>query len=283
MRIRQIFNNNVVSAVNDLGEEVIIMGRSIGFTKKKGDIVPKHQVEKVFSLTPQSNDKFKQLLEGIAFEHLQISDEIIMMAKQSIGKRFSENIYITLTDHISYALERYQQGIILKNAMLFEIKRFYAPEFAAGQKALQMIREQFDVELDEDEAGFIALHFVNAELDTSMEDMKNLTSMIRNVLKLVSFHFQMDFDESSLDYSRFVTHLRYLGQRMFKGNGKQFDYQDLGELVQTKYPKAYQCAEKVTAYLEKQYHVIISEDDTIFLAVHIQRLTKPGSGGRGSY
>lgn len=274
MRIKQIFNNSVVSAVSEDGEEVIVMGRGLGFDKKAGDPVPTQRIEKIFRMSPKSNDKFKQLLEDVSFEHLHVSDEIISQAKEMIGKRLNENVYITLTDHISYAVERYRQGVILKNAMLFEIQSFYSQEYAAGRRAIEIIKDRLGVELEEDEAGFIALHFVNAELDTSMEHMQDLTSLIRNVLNLVRLQLQISYDETSLDYSRFVIHLRYLGQRVFMNKELRQDDPALGEVVRKNYPRAYHCAEKIAVYIEKQYHVTISEDDKIFLAVHIHRLVK---------
>lgn len=273
MKIRKIFNNSVVSAIKDNGDEVVVMGRGLGFDKKEGDILPEARIEKVFVMDKKSNDKFKKLLEDISFEHLRISDEIITMATAMIGKRLSEKVYITLTDHISYAIERQKEGVFLRNAMLFEIKNFYGSEFAAGQKALEMIKAQFDVELPEDEAGFIALHFVNAELDSSMEHMKDLTILIRGVLDIVRYQFKINFDESSLDYSRFVTHLRYLGQRVFMNKPLKHEDAALVDMVRSSYPEAYACAEKISAYIEKQFLVRISEDDKVFLSVHIRRLT----------
>lgn len=273
MRIKKIFNNSVVNAITENGEEVVVMGKGLGFDKKVGDSIPESRVEKTFVMDKKTNDRFKQLLEDISVEHLRISDEIIRMAKSVIKKRLREKIYLTLTDHISYALERHNEGIQMRNAMLFEIKNFYSQEFLAGQKALEMIKARFGVELPEDEAGFIALHFVNAEMNSSMESMQDLTILIKNIIDIVRFYFKTDFDEKSLDYSRFVTHLRYLGQRVFANKPLQHDDVDLAEMISKKYPEQYACAEKIAVYIKKQFLVEISKDDKLFLAVHIQRLT----------
>ena len=39
------------------------------------------------------------------------------------------------------------------------------------------------------------------------------TTLIQNVVKIVKEYFSMDLDETSLNYQRFVTHLRFLAQR----------------------------------------------------------------------
>ncbi len=275
MRIRQIFNNNVVGAEDEKGQEVVVIGRGIGFKMKPGDRIPQSNVEKVFTFSPKNKDRFKQLLDDIPFEHLQVSDEIISMARDMIGKRLSENVYITLTDHVSFAVERYQQGIILNNAMLWEIRNFYTPEFKAGKKAVEIINQRLQVELGEDEAGFIALHLVTAELDLSMRQIPDITNLISNALEMVSQHFDMDFDEDSLSYRRFTTHLRYLGQRIFKQHEPTQGDIGLESLVRDKYSKAFACSEMIAGYIETRHGVRISNDDKVFLTVHIRRLTAP--------
>ena len=62
------------------------------------------------------------LIGEIPTEHLELSNEIIEYAEQQLALKFSDNIYITLTDHISFALRRFPEGIIVKNALLWEIK-----------------------------------------------------------------------------------------------------------------------------------------------------------------
>lgn len=52
--------------------------------------------------------------------------------------------------------------------MLWEIKRFYKQEYSIGTKALEIIKDDFEVSLPKDEAASIALHIVNAELNEDM-------------------------------------------------------------------------------------------------------------------
>lgn len=80
-----------------------------------------------------------------------------------LGKRLNDSIYVSLTDHINFAIQRNQKGLDIKNALLWETKRLYKDEFAIGKEALVMVKNKTGVSLPEDEAGFIALHIVNAE------------------------------------------------------------------------------------------------------------------------
>lgn len=276
MRLTKIFNNSIVGAQDEKGKEVIVIGRGIGFRSKPGDVIPPAAIDKVFTLSSKYNEKFAQLLEEIPYEHIRVSDEIIVMAKGMLDSRFSENIYITLTDHISYAIERHQQGMIVNNALLWEIRQFYDKEFSVGKKAVEMINQRLGMELGDDEAGFIALHFVNAMLGTSMRIMPEITEFIRNTLAIVRDYFQMAVDEDSHAFRRFATHLRYLGQRVFKpGDYEQNSDAEFDEVIRRKYPEAYGCAEEIAEHIRAKYAVELSGDDKGFLTAHIKRLTSP--------
>ena len=96
---------------------------------------------------------------------MKLSGEIIEYAENTVGKKLNEGIYISLSDHTYTAIKRIKNNNIVKNALLWEIKKFYKEEFKIGMKALDLIEEKTHVRLPEDEAGFIALHIVNAQLD----------------------------------------------------------------------------------------------------------------------
>lgn len=165
MKILKVINNNVVSALDEKGQEVIVTGKGIGFQKKAGDQLDTTVPKKVFYSPDETfMGQFETLVKAMDYKNIHLADEIIQMAKNTLGKRLNKNICITLTDHLNYAIERQKEGISLQNALLWEIKKFYKPEYQVGLKALEMVKGQVGVELPEDEAGFIALHLVNAEM-----------------------------------------------------------------------------------------------------------------------
>lgn len=78
------------------------------------------------------------------------------------------------------------------------------------------MNEKLGTEFTEDEAGFIALHFVNAEYNTTINDTFEMTNMIQKILELVRLEMGIEFDEESLHYERFITHLKFLVQRLYR-------------------------------------------------------------------
>ena len=163
MNVTKVINNNIVISENEEKQELVVMGKGLGFKKKPGDVIDDTKIEKVYLSTQEWNvTKLTQLLSSIPIEHIQAANEIISFAKVSLGKKLSEKLFLTLTDHINYAIERYQNGMEIKNALLWEIKRFYNHEYLIGKEALSIIKNRLAIELPGDEAGFIALHIVNA-------------------------------------------------------------------------------------------------------------------------
>lgn len=248
--IEKVINNNIISAYEKSGAEVIVMGRGIGFKKKQGEVVPADQISKIFRIKSRTlAEQFKELLANMPLERVRISDEIISHAKDHLKLKLNQSIYVTLTDHINFAIERVSQGIEPQNALLWEIKRFYPQEFQLGIYALELIQDRLDILLPEDEAGFIALHFVNAEYGTDIRDAVKFPDQMQAIVDIVERDLGILLDESSLHYERFMTHIKFLIQRIYRKELLSSEDRELSLLMQRKYPREYQCSVKVAEYI----------------------------------
>ncbi|MFC4323777.1 BglG family transcription antiterminator LicT [Litchfieldia salsa] len=273
MKIARVFNNNVISVLNEADEELVVMGRGIAFQKKPGDVVEDEKIEKVFALkNKEMTEKFKSLLYEVPSDYMEVTEEIIQNAKQKLGKELNDSIYVSLTDHINFAIERIKKGLIIQNALLWEIKRLYKVEYAVGKEALEMIERKTGVVLPDDEAGFIATHIVNAELNEEMPNIKNLTKVMQDILNIVKYHFKIQYDEDSLNYYRFITHLKFFAQRLF--NGAYMDSKDdfLFQAVKENHKKAYECTVKINEYIQKKYNHELTNEEKLYLTIHIERV-----------
>ena len=272
--IEKVINNNIISAYEKSGAEVIVMGRGIGFKKKQGEMVPADQISKIFRIKSRTlAEQFKELLANMPLERVRISDEIISHAKDHLKLKLNQSIYVTLTDHINFAIERVSQGIEPQNALLWEIKRFYPQEFQLGIYALELIQDRLDILLPEDEAGFIALHFVNAEYGTDIRDAVKFPDQMQAIVDIVERDLGMLLDESSLHYERFMTHIKFLIQRIYRKELLSSEDRELSLLMQRKYPREYQCSLKVAEYIMQATGSRLSEEEIMYLSVHIRRVT----------
>ena len=273
MKIAKIINNNVVSTWDDEGREIIVMGRGVGFKAKEGSTIDEEKVEKIFRLESQNTmDKFKELLVSLPMEHVQISAEIIGYAKEVLNRPINPNVYITLTDHINFALERYKQKMMFSNPLIREVRSFYHAEYLIGEYAIAMIERGLGVKLPVDEAASIALHIVNAEYDAPMGDTIKITNLIQQVLEVVREYFSIELDEQSLSYERFITHLRFLAQRVFTGEHMNLDNLEFQEVIDRLYPEEYACSQKIQALIKLQYRHQVTEEEVAYLALHIKRI-----------
>ena len=272
--IEKVINNNIISAYEKSGAEVIVMGRGIGFKKKQGEVVPADQISKIFRIKSRTlTEQFKELLANMPLERVRISDEIISHAKDHLKLKLNQSIYVTLTDHINFAIERVRQGIEPQNALLWEIKRFYPQEFQLGIYALELIQDRLDILLPEDEAGFIALHFVNAEYGTDIRDAVKFPDQMQAIVDIVERDLGILLDESSLHYERFMTHIKFLIQRIYRKELLSSEDRELSLLMQRKYPREYQCSLKVAEYIMQATGSRLSEEEIMYLSVHIRRVS----------
>ena len=272
--IEKVINNNIISAYEKSGAEVIVMGRGIGFKKKQGEVVPADQISKIFRIKSRTlTEQFKELLANIPLERVRISDEIISHAKDHLKLKLNQSIYVTLTDHINFAIERVSQGIEPQNALLWEIKRFYPQEFQLGIYALELIQDRLGILLPEDEAGFIALHFVNAEYGTDIRDAVKFPDQMQAIVDIVEHDLGILLDESSLHYERFMTHIKFLIQRIYRKELLSSEDRELSLMMQRKYPREYECSVKVAEYIMQATGSRLSEEEIMYLSVHIRRVS----------
>lgn len=274
MIIKKIFNNNAIVAKDSDKHEYVVMGCGIAFKKNAGEKVDENLIEKTFILKQKdASEKFKLLLEDIPSEHVSLCYDIIEYAKNILKVEFNDYIYITLTDHISNAIKLFDSGIDNPNALIWEIKKFYPKEFQIGLKALQFIKDELDKELPEDEAANIALHLINVQGNISNDKTGNVskhTKMIKDILNIVKYTYNITLDEKSINYERFVTHLRFFFQRLGQKKDTALEDDFLLNHIKTKYSKAYNCMLKIEKYLETK----LSNEEQLYLTVHIQRVTQ---------
>ncbi len=274
LKIDRVYNNNVVQAYNDKGEEMIVMGRGLGFQKKSGDLLDSDCIEKTFVL---QNDfqpvDFQEILKMVTPEELGVVNLIIHKAEEALDTTFELSLYVALGDHLHFVLERTRQGFPLQNPLSWEIRKFYPKEYQLGVEALTLVKEKLGQTLDISEASSIALHFVNAKKNNTIgQDAYAIGKIVTQILDIVRLHYGHEMDENDISYHRFVTHVQYFAQRVVSGlvQGKNDAF--LFDQVRQNYPKAFSCTMKIKNYIHSAYEFDMSEDEQVYLTIHIQRL-----------
>lgn len=273
MIIEKIINNNIISTTDANGRELVVMGKGLGFGTKVGREADESKIEKIFRLENKNDaQRLQELLPRVPLEEAKTVDDVIEYAKTKITVRLNTSIYVTLTDHINFAIERQRQNIGFDNPLLWEIKRYYPAEFDVGMYAVKLIEERFHTHLPEDEAGFIALHFVNSEYNTSLEDAARFPVEIHEILDMIKDAFHLEYDESSLSYERLLTHVKFLLQRVYRKEMIQEEDALIIETIRNQCPKEYACCQEISNFLETTTGTSLPEAEMVYMTIHIRRI-----------
>ena len=259
MIVEKVLNNNVVVSIDpNTRKEVILMGSGIAFNKKPGQLIDDKKIEKTFIVDDENlGNKIKKLINQIPEGIFEITDEIITYAIVELNVELDKQIYISLADHIAFAIKRYKNGIIIKNELLSEIRRIHKAEYNVSLWAVDYINKKVNIELPEDEAGFIALHFVNAGYKEtaytawkiSFEKVLQYTPTAKDVLNIIKCHFSLDLDENDLNYDRLLTHLKYFAKRIVNNNQDNSTDSNFAKMIAKTYQESYECAVKIGDYI----------------------------------
>lgn len=271
MIVERVINNNVISTL-DNGVEVVISGKGIGFGKRVGDPVDETRIEKIFRMENRERlGKFQDLLVKVPLECLKISDAIITKAKEELDQELNENIYITLTDHITFAIERYDKGLDFENALTQEVCSFYPREFKIGLEAVKLIEDTTGKNLKEDEAASIALHLVSAEMSTRTSIAFEITRSVKALLSIIHAEVNPDGLWADSKVDDLVPTLKHLVFRVIMDKQYAKDDITLYTYVKNRYPKESHCCDAISDYLEKQFRKKVTIDEKTYCIILLRK------------
>lgn len=271
--VKRIINNNIVIAENFSGQELVAIGKGLGFRKNICDVILPNEVQKKYVLLNHSNYIF-QTLEQIPFEIIEITEKIIDVAQCELHNVFSVNLVVALADHINFSIHQYRSGLeapVLENE---EIKRFYKEEYAIGKKAIEIINETLQVHLMKEEATAIAFHLIVATEKRSNRDSVKIMKGVGKMIGMIEATLQIHLDEDSNTYARLVIHLKYFIRSILFEQVKSTNDHLQGILAPLEKfnPEAVRCVEKISEYVMEHYKYNMMNEDRLYLLIHIIRV-----------
>ena len=274
MIVEKILNNNVILSIDPkTKKEVIIMGAGIAFKKKVGQEIEEDKIEKKFVVDDKSvGNKLKKLINEISNGIFELAHEIISYGSKELKRELDEQIYISLSDHIAFAIKRYKNNVEIKNDLIDEIRRIHKEEYKVSLWAVDYINNKLNIELPEDEAGFIALHLVNASYKETAKESVIATNIVKGVLNIIRYYYSVEFNDDDLNYDRLLTHLKYFAKRVVTNKKSDNEHNEFLEITSRSYPEAFDCSEKIKVYIENNYNYKINEDEIVYLTMHIHRV-----------
>ncbi len=275
MKVLRVFNNNIVATKTDDNKDAIAQGAGIGFQKKPGDTIDAEKIERMYYILDEHMSKFNELFDQTPIEYFQIAEMIMEEVKKQLHVNLSNQIVIALTDHIYFAVQRQQEGVQLPNLMVSEIRTMYRNEYKLALWSLDIIEQITGIRLDEDEAGYITMHIVNATMQSTTDKTTSILLFTKGVLDVIRQEFNIKLDPDQLDAARLMTHLKFLAQRIFQGESSELnEVEDMYDLLIKKDDRLKNCIINVTAYIEQTFNYTLSRQEQVYLMIHLLKVVK---------
>lgn len=265
--------NNSMLLVDNHQQEMILFGKGIGFGAKPGTHIDLAQVEKVFlPLSDLKSRHFLSLTDVIPAAFFDISHDILTLARGVIGDKLNSVLLFTLAEHLHFAVERSHSGQQILNKLSWEVKRYYPQEYAVGMQALAMVNARFTVNLPADEAVNIAFHLINASGQDESGSAHQQVELVNRLADIVRYKLGKAIDTQSVNYMRFITHLRYFAERVLAGNVVLSETEDFYQELMRHRPEAMNVALGVRDYVQDKFRLALPKDELTWLSIHISRL-----------
>ena len=281
MRILNILNNSALVAVNERREEVVLIGRGISFGRRVGDEIDPAQADKLFSQSSPITQELLELFQSIPEEYFEMTNVIVRYANKKMKRELDKGIYLTLFDHINSAVERYREGLLLNFGMLEEMRILYPDEFKVAEWALEYINVTLNIELPEDECGFIGIHLIQAG-GGDIPKVNAVMRIVKDISELVKEKYADQFLTEGVHFSRFITHLKFFSVRYLNHDQLKDDEpitffieQDLRDAVED-------CLSRIVEMVEEKYGEEVTGYERSFLRLHLCQLLKKGGKPHGS-
>lgn len=268
--VLKVFNNNVVLAKSE-GIEKILIRKGLGFGKKEGDLVDTSApFEKIFTISgSESGSKFSQLIMEIDAPLVGVCEEIIAMMSNETGQPVGDEIHVRFIDHIAFAIYRLKNNDKIENPFMIEIETLYPREVELAKKAVLILEKNIGINFPESEVGFIALHVHSLKNQGKLSNTIKYTYLCNSVLEIIEDELDLEIDRKSIDYARFVTHLRFAIERITQNIPIK---NDLLSSIKKMYKTSFKLAKKVADLIAEETNLKVTEAEIGYIAMHIERL-----------
>lgn len=273
-RVRKALNHNTLIAISmDNNQEYLLIGKGIGFGKKVSERfeIPENIECSIYSLQEQTErGKAMELVKGIEPIYLEIAGKVLAKSEEVFGK-IDRRILFPMADHIAFAVQRIRANEQISNPLTDDIRALFHMEYKTAECVKDILWEMLQIEIDEHEIGYIALHIHSAIEDENVALSMQIAMAVRECIRMIEEETGQTIDVMSLSYNRLMNHIRYMVARSIKGEKLKLNMNDY---MSIKFPKSYAMAVAVCKQLEVQLHQNspLDEVEIGYLAMHIERV-----------
>ena len=271
LKIIKIFNNNSIAALSDELGDIILTGSGIGFQKKIGDLVDESRIEKTYIFKEKVEKRIRRGINDIEPIYYEITSLLVSKATE-LNTQFYGEIFLAISDHIAFAIKRKKEKIDLPNVVLSETKAIYKNEYQLGLWTIKLIKEKIGIQLEEAEAGYIALHLVNFSTKNSSQNTSKIVNFVRDVIEVIEQTMNVQLELDSINYARLSTHLKFLAERVFRNDVENNidTTENIRDMLKENIRLSL-CINRIKKRIENKYHYLLTPDEQTYLCIHIKK------------
>lgn len=282
-KIEDWFSQRKLELVRKPGYGVYVLGNENSFRKAIVDFLYQtYEHEDLVQLI--QNDFFQSLNEeevpapskmlGLIDKDILLKVSLILKDYEALlEKRLAEGAFMGLMIHLAIAVQRINRGesIFMNSAILDSLR--IDPHFETAKAIAQNIAKVFDIQVPEDEVGYITMHLKGSKLKTSaMSEQHDFIitnfELSRTTAKMIKAFKELsgyDFKEDEKLLIGLASHLRPALTRMKLG----LDIRNpLLAKIKEMYPEIYAMTQQTASLLVGKYDLQIPEEEVGFLAMH---------------
>lgn len=269
-RMSKVLNNNGVIAIcMEDNQEYVLLGKGIGFGKKVSRRFEPPADCTCYRLAEETErGSAKQLAQSVAPEYLEIADEVLREAEKTFGE-LDRRILFSLADHISFAVERIRAGEQISNPLTGDIQVLFYSEFKAASVLKEILAARMQIEIDDHEIGYVALHIHSAIGDEDVSVAMQTARAVRECIAAIEEETGSGINVESLAYNRLMNHIKYMVARILKGETL---YLNMNDYMEAEYPRSYAISRNVCSHLGRSIGMELDEMEIGYLAMHIERV-----------
>jgi transcriptional antiterminator len=272
LSVKKTLNNNVLIAEHESYGEVVLIGKGIGFNRKKGDPIQNDIAEKMFVLKGEKEqEQYKNLLPFLDENMSNVTISAIELIRERTNSFLNEHIHIALTDHILFAINRLMRGMEIRNPFLVETRTLYPFEYEIAREVVEMINDMTDVNLPEGEVGFIALHIHSAMMNKDLSEVNQHSQLISRLTTMIEQQLDVKINKESVDYMRLVRHIRYTIERVLREERVE-EPEKIAKLLKEEYPLCYNLSWKLIKMMQQTLRKRVYDAEAVYLTMHLQRI-----------
>ena len=273
-RVSKVLNNNGVIAIEmEENQEYVLLGKWIGFGKKVSQRFEAPSDCTRYSLKDDTErGSAASLVKSVDPVFLEIANEVLREAERTFGK-IDKRILFPLADHISFAVARMKNGEQISNPLTGDIHALFYKEFQVASVLKKILSDRMQVEIGDDEIGYVALHVHSAIEDEKVSVAMQMARTVRECVSIIEAETGKKIDVMTLDYNRLMNHVKYMAARLLRGEELKININDY---IEIKFPKAFAIATTVCDHLGENIGVQPGEREIGYLAMHIERVYNAG-------